>query len=316
MQVLAQSSDLSTAPTQISRPTMSTSSYARALIAGGDGQLSRALAVAAPAGTECILLGRTALDITSEESIELALEAHGPEIVFNGAAYNLVDKAQGEGLEANWRLNALGPSLLARACAARNIPLVHFSTDYVFDGHKREPYTEEDAARPLSFYGSAKLGGENAVLCASDANFAIRVSRLFGPVFSSPSGGKPAGNFPLLMLKLGRERPSLRVVNDQIGSPSYTPDLARATWQLVQGARGGLFQLSNEGEVAFDDYARTILEIGGVQNCRVEGISSQEYGAAAARPGYSTMSNAKAYGCGVEKMRGWREALEEFLAMA
>ena len=295
---------------------MSTSSYARALIAGGDGQLSRALAAASPAQTECVLLGRAALDITSEQAISHALEEHQPAIVFNGAAYNLVDKAQNEGLEANWRLNALAPSLLARACGERGIPLVHFSTDFVFDGRKNEPYTEEDAARPLSFYGSAKLGGENAVLCASETNFAIRVSRLFGPVFSSEAGGKPAGNFPLLMLKLGRERPTLRVVNDQIGSPSYTPDLARATWQLVQNARGGLFQLSNEGEIAFDDYARVILEIGGAQNCRVEGISSQEYGAPAARPGYSTMSNAKAYSCGVQKMRGWREALEEFLQSA
>lgn len=262
------------------------------------------------------MLGRSLLDISSEDSIAQALADHQPAIVFNGAAYNLVDKAQGEGLEANWRLNALAPSMLARACAEKKIPLVHFSTDYVFDGHKSEPYTEEDATRPLSFYGSAKLGGENAVLCASQSNFAIRVSRLFGPVFSSEAGGKPAGNFPLLMLKLAREREVLRVVNDQVGSPSYTPDLARATWQLVQGADGGLFQLSNEDEVAFDEYARAILEIGGAKDCRVEGISSEDYGAAADRPNYSTMSNAKAYGCGVEPMRTWREALEEFLASA
>jgi len=272
--------------------------YARALIAGGDGQLSRALAAAAPEGVECALLGRAELDITDEESIARALQAHQPALVFNGAAYNLVDKAQAEGLEACWRLNATAPSLLARACQQRGVPLVHFSTDYVFDGSKREPYVEEDAARPLSFYGSAKLGGENAVLCASPANFAIR------------------GNFPLLMLKLARERDVLRVVNDQVGSPSYTPDLARAAWQLVQNADGGLFQLSNEDQVAFDDYARAILEIGGATGCRVEGISSQQYGAAADRPNYSTMSNGKAYAHGVEAMRTWRHALQEFLSMA
>jgi dTDP-4-dehydrorhamnose reductase len=259
------------------------------------------------------LLGRSQLDITSPEHIERVLEEHNPSIVFNGAAYNLVDKAQGEGLEDNWRLNALAPSFLARACAAKGIPLVHFSTDYVVDGHKREPYTEDDAARPLSFYGSAKLGGENAVLSAGPQHFAIRVSRLFGPVASANAGGKPAGNFPLLMLKLAREREFLRVVNDQIGAPSYTPDLARATWQLIENADGGLFQLSNEGEVAFDEYARVILEIGGATNCRIEGISSEQYGAAAARPEYSTMSNAKAYANGVAPMQHWHEALEEFL---
>ncbi len=285
----------------------------RALIAGGDGQLSRALAAAAPADVECLLLSRAQLDVTSQQSIEQALQAHEPQLVFNGAAYNLVDKAQGDGLEANWRLNALGPSLLARACAEHNTPLVHFSTDFVFDGSSREPYREEDAARPLSFYGSAKLGGENAVLSASERHLAIRVSRLFGPVFSAEAGGKPAGNFPLLMLKLGRERESLRVVNDQVGAPSYTPDLARGVWQLVENAPGGLFQLSNEGEVAFDEYARAILEIGGATACRVEGISTEAYGAAAARPRYSTMSNAKSYAHGVARMRPWRDALEEFL---
>jgi dTDP-4-dehydrorhamnose reductase len=298
----------------MSTPAASSSFTRRALIAGGDGQLSRALAILAPSEFECVSAPRSELDITHEASIRAALEAHRPEVVFNGAAYNLVDKAEGEGMEANWRLNALGPSLLAKACREHGVPLVHFSTDYVLDGRKRSPYDESDAARPLSTYGSAKLAGENVVLAASDRNLAIRVCRLFGPVFSVNAGGKPAGNFPLLMLKLARERPSLRVVNDQIGSPSYTPDLARAVWQLVHNGASGLFQLSNEGEVAFDDYARTILEIGGVTGCVVEGISSEEYGAPARRPEYSTMSNAKAYAHGVAPMRHWREALEEFLS--
>jgi dTDP-4-dehydrorhamnose reductase len=115
------------------------------------------------------------------------------------------------------------------------------------------------------------------------------------------------------MLKLARERDVLRVVNDQVGSPTYTPDLARAVWQLVQSAPGGLFQIANEGEVAFDEYAREILRLGGVSSCRVEGVSSEEYGAAAARPKYSTMSNARAYAHGVAPLRDWRAAAEEFV---
>ena len=204
------------------------------------------------------------------------------------------------------------PVVWRKICAEYEIPLVHFSTDFVFDGQKTSPYTESDCPHPLSVYGSAKLGGENAVLGTHSRNFAIRVCRLFGPVGELAAGGKPAGNFPLLMLKLGRERQSVRVVSDQIGTPTYTPDLATAVWQLVNKAPGGLYHLSNAGEVGFDDYARTIFEIGGV-DCLVESVSSAKYSAPAARPAYSTLSNQKAHRFGVAPLRDWRAALEEFL---
>jgi dTDP-4-dehydrorhamnose reductase len=115
------------------------------------------------------------------------------------------------------------------------------------------------------------------------------------------------------MLKLGRERGRVRVVNDQIGSPTYTPDLARATWELTRKAPGGLFHLSNAGEVSFADYAQEIFELAGVA-CEIERVSSAEYGAPAKRPLYSTLSNAKAHGVGVTPLRHWREALGEFLS--
>ena len=287
--------------------------FSNALIAGGNGQLSRALASSAPDDTQAHLMPRTELDIADETSIRAAFERIQPDIVFNGAAYNLVDRAQNEGMNDCWNFNALGPSRLAQICAEREIPLVHFSTDFVFDGTKTSPYEESDCPRPLSVYGSAKLGGENAVIATHPRNFAIRVCRLFGPVGTLAAGGKPAGNFPLLMLKLGRERDSVRVVSDQIGTPTYTPDLASAVWQLVQKAPGGLYHLSNAGEVGFDDYARTIFEIGGV-DCTVESVSSAEYGAPAARPAYSTLSNEKAQDFGVAPLRDWRAALEEFLS--
>ncbi len=287
--------------------------FPKALIAGGNGQLSRALAAAAPSDTETHLMLRAELDIADEASIRHAFERIKPTIVFNGAAYNLVDRAQNEGMDDCWNFNALGPCRLAQICAEFEIPLVHFSTDFVFDGKKTSPYKETDCAHPLSVYGSAKLGGENAVLAAHERNFAIRVCRLFGPVASENAGGKPAGNFPLLMLKLGRARESVRVVSDQIGTPTYTPDLAKATWQLVQNAHGGLFHLSNAGEIGFDDYARAVFEIDGV-NCRVESVSSAEYGAPAARPAYSTLNNEKAQSFGVTPLRDWRSALEEFLS--
>ena len=204
---------------------------------------------------------------------------------------------------------------LALVCRELEIPLIHFSSDFVFDGRKATPYRETDATHPLSVYGASKLCGENIALSASPRNLAIRVCRLFGPTVEDGSGSarKPGGNFPLLMLRLARERGKVRIVDDQIGSPSYTPDLARAVWQLVQNNASGLFHLSNAGEVSFADYAQTIFEIAGV-NCSIERVSSEEYGAPAARPAYSTLSNERAIAAGVTPLRPWRAALEEFLS--
>ena len=289
----------------------------KALILGARGQLAGALKRTAPPETEVVALHRAELDICDDASIRSALEQHRPDVVWNGAAFNAVDKAQSpDGARDAMQTNALGPALLALACRDFDARLVHFSTDFVFDGRKRTPYVESDATSPLSIYGASKLGGESAVLSASPRHLAIRVERLFGPLEeeSSGSGGaaKPGGNFPLLMLRLARERGRVRVVNDQIGTPTYTPDLARACWELVQNSDGGLFHLSSGGETSFADYARTIFEMAGVE-CAVEGISSAEYGAPANRPLYSTLSNEKAHSVGVAPLRAWDEALGEFL---
>lgn len=288
--------------------------FRKVLITGANGQLAQALIHAAPTTTECIGLARAELDIADESGVQAAITRHQPDCVINGAAYNLVDKAEAEGMETALRINALGVARLAKACRDVDIPLVHFSTDYVFDGEKRTPYTEADAAHPLGVYGASKLAGENMALAASPRHFAIRVCRLFGPVKGDDAGSlqKPAGNFPLLMLRLGRERDSLRVVSDQIGSPSYTPDLARGVWQLINGGEGGLYHLSNAGEVSFADYTRALFKLAGV-SCRVESVTTQEYGAAARRPLYSTLDNAKAHAVGVPPLRHWQDALAEFV---
>jgi dTDP-4-dehydrorhamnose reductase len=291
-------------------PSLSNPTPGKVLITGARGQLAGALATIAPAGTEVVALERAQLDICDEAAVQSALETHRPDMVLNPAAYNLVDKAEGEGKRTALEVNALGPAVLASACRQAGIPLVHFSTDFVLDGRSDKPYSEEDKTVPLGVYGASKLCGENVVLAASPGNSAIRVCRLFGPV--SGETQKPGGNFPLLMLKLARERGKVRVVNDQIGSPTYTPDLARAIWQLLATADGGLFHLSNAGEVSFADYAQEIFDIAGVK-CEIERVSTAAYGAPAARPLYSTLSNAKAHAVGVTPLRHYHEALEEFL---
>jgi dTDP-4-dehydrorhamnose reductase len=282
------------------------------LITGARGQLARALALYAPQNAQIVDLERANLDICDAAAVRTALDTHQPEIVFNGAAYNLVDRAESDGARSALEVNALGPAILGAACRDFGATLVHFSTDFVFDGRKDSPYLETDNANPLGVYGASKLCGENVVLAASPRHFVIRVCRLFGPLDAGPTQ-KPGGNFPLLMLKLARERGKIRVVDDQVGSPTYTPDLARGVWQLLEKADGGVFHLSNAGEISFADYAREICRIGGVE-CEIEGVSTAEYGAPAARPLYSTLSNQKAHDLGVVPLRAWKEALREFLS--
>ena len=291
--------------------------FSRALIVGGQGALAAALKRAAPATTQCQSASRADLDICDAGAVRAFLESNQPEVVLNGAAYNAVDRAQNEGAADAVAINAGGVANLAVACRDLQIPLVHFSSDFVFDGRKTSPYLETDATNPLSIYGASKLCGENIALTTGARNLAIRVCRLFGPTVEDGSGSarKPGGNFPLLMLRLARERGSVKVVDDQIGSPSYTPDIARATWQLLGNGATGLFQLSNAGEVSFADYAAEIFRIANV-DCPVERISSAQYNAPAARPLYSTMSNDKAIEAGAAPLRHWRDALEEFLSDA
>lgn len=286
----------------------------RALIVGAGGQLAQALAAAAPAEMECVPRTRLHLDVCSAETVAQVLGEIRPTLVLNGAAYNQVDHAEGVGMEDALRVNALGVGVLARACREAGIPLVHFSTDLVFDGGKQMPYTEDDKPRPLGVYAASKLAGEHLVLAASPCNLVIRVCRLFGPPANPEQGSaaKPSGNFPLLMLRLARERGRVRVVSDQIGSPTYTPDLAAAVWQLARQGDGGLFHLSGAGEVSFADYAREIFRAAGV-SCEVEAVSSAEYGAAARRPLYSTLDNSKAHAAGVTPLRPWQTALQAFL---
>ncbi len=289
--------------------------YSHALIVGGQGALAHALKNAAPATAACQNVSRAELDICDGDAVRAFLEVNKTDIVLNGAAYNAVDRAQNEGAAEAIAINATGVANLALACRDLEIPLVHFSSDFVFDGRKTTPYTETDATGPLSIYGASKLCGENIALTTDARNLAIRVCRLFGPTIEDGSGSarKPGGNFPLLMLRLARERGSVKIVDDQIGSPSYTPDVAAGVWQLLENGATGLFQLSNAGEVSFADYAATIFEIAGV-NCAIERISSADYGAPAARPLYSTLSNDRATAAGVTPLRHWRDALEEFLS--
>lgn len=279
------------------------------LIVGAEGQLARALAASVPEWAVCIGRSRRELDIVNIKAIAETLRQIKPAWVINGAAYNNVDRAEGEGRQEAMRVNLLGARNLALVCRKAGLPLVHFSTDLVFDGQKHTPYTEADPANPLSVYGVSKLMGEQRVLAFAARNFVIRVARLFG---AETNPAKVSGNFPALMRRLSQERGQVRVVNDQIGTPTYLPDLAEAVWSLMRLSSGGLYQITNAGEVSFAEYARAVFRLAGV-DCPVEAVTSEEYGAAARRPLYSVMSSEKAHRAGIAPLQHWSEALAEFL---
>jgi dTDP-4-dehydrorhamnose reductase len=282
----------------------------RALIVGSAGKLATALLQCAPPDTHCIGRTHAQLDIADATALDRAIAEVEPALVINGSAYNFVDRAESDGMDDCVRVNVLGVGRLAQACRKAGVPLLHFSTDYVFDGHKRAPYVEDDTPNPLGVYAATKLAGENLTLAASGANYVVRVCRLFGP---AAPGDRPVGNFPALMLQLARERGRVRVVDDQLGSPSYTPDVARAVWQLIDCGAPGLYHLCNAGEVTFADYAREIFRVAGI-DCKVDAVSSDVYGAPARRPLYSTLDCGKAYSAGVTPLRHWSEALAAHLS--
>ena len=282
----------------------------RVLFVGAGGKLAKALANSIPADTIGIGRLHAELDISNPVDVAAAIDTVRPDLVINGAAYNLVDRAEAEGMEDCVRVNVLGVGRLAEACRKGGIPLVHFSTDLVFGEIEISmPHLETDPTGPISVYGATKLAGENIVLAASASNYVIRVCRLFGPSVDD----RPVGNFPRLMLNLARERGRVRVVNDQIGSPAYTVDVAAAVWQLLDHAPGGLYHLCNGGEVSYADYAREVFKIACI-GCDIDAVSTAAYGAAARRPLYTTLDCSKAYAAGVTPLRHWRDALAEYLS--
>ncbi|MDX2225475.1 MAG: dTDP-4-dehydrorhamnose reductase [Verrucomicrobiae bacterium] len=288
----------------------------KVLITGGAGKLARALIQTCPEGIGVEGMDRHRLNILDPEKVRTALFSARPNLVINCASFNAVDRAEtDEGREAAIDSNSVGVQVLAGVCAEYGVRVLHFSSDYVFDGDKGFPYHEGDPPNPVNFYGRTKLEGERAVIRASSKNFVVRVCRLFTPLAPGEFQGEGpvTGNFPLLMLRLARKNGRVRVVNDQVGSPSYTPDVARGVWELVRHVSGGLYHISNEGECDFASWTRELFELAGV-DCPIESVSSAEYGAAARRPLYTTFENQKAYDAGVTPLRHWREAMAEMLA--
>lgn len=251
---------------------------------------------------------RTHADITDAAVVEHVLADYDPQVVFNCAAYNQVDVAEKEP-QAAYAVNALAVRNLALACRQMDARLVHFSTDYVFDGNARQPYAEDDRTHPLGAYAVSKLAGEMYAQAYLDRVLVVRTSGVFGP------GGVATarGNFVELMLRLAGSGRPIRVVEDHVASPSFAPALAARTVDLIDRDQTGVFHIGGGTPISWFEFARLIFEVAGLAPVLLA-TNEREYRTTARRPRYSALSNAKMERLGIEPMPPLRNALERYFA--
>ena len=250
------------------------------------------------------------IEIADLASVREAMLKHKPAIIINTAAYVRVDDCEDEKEEA-FQVNALGARNVAVVAQELGARLVHISTDYVFGGEvepRTTPYTEFDTPIPLSIYGKSKLAGENLVRHFCLRHFIVRASGLFGVAGSSGKGG----NFIETMLRLARERDELKVVNDQVFSPTYTRDLAQKIAQLMATEYYGIFHITSKGACSWYEFTTETLKLAGITTPVVP-ITSDQYPQKARRPRYSVLDNYHLRLLGMDDMRPWQEALKDYL---
>lgn len=279
----------------------------RIVIVGGRGQLGTALAGVLK--EDLVSLGSDTFDIAVHDQVCARLDAEKPRIVINASAYNFVDRAEDEP-ERAYAVNALGPRNLASWCGRHDVLLVHVSTDYVFglDAARRSPYAETDLPGPLGAYAVSKLAGEAFVQSLAPKHFVLRTCGLYGKAVSP---GK--GNFVETMLRLGRERDSLSVVDDQWCTPTSALDLARTISQLISTDHYGLYHATSSGETTWFRLAQEIFRLAQL-NVSVRPITTAEYPTKARRPAWSVLNTRKLAGVLGAPLPSWQESLAENLA--
>lgn len=284
------------------------------LIAGRNGQLARCLhGLAAMRGLPVVALGRPELDLEHREGIDKLIASIAPSAIINAAAYTAVDQAESEAAKA-FSVNRDGAAALADVAWQMNIPLIHLSTDYVFDGAKPDPYDESDIPAPLNVYGASKLAGEAAVLAAHPLATVIRCSWIYSPYGS---------NFVRTMLRLCETQQIVRVVRDQHGNPTSACDLAEAVLRIAERsvtddrrATAGIFHLAGQGETTWHDFAQAIFYERSQSGARIpalEAITTEEFPTAARRPRNSRLDSSKAERVFGIRLAPWRHALKACL---
>jgi len=270
-------------------------------LTGADGMLGHAIQKAF-SDVEVIRFTIDVLDITDLDDTVRKIKCATPDFLIHTAAFTNVDLCESEPEKA-YLVNGLGTRNVAMACEEANCPILYISTDYVFDGTKRAPYNEWDEPNPVSVYGLSKLMGERFVSALTNRFYIVRTSWLYGP------DGK---NFVDTIVRLLSEKESLRVVDDQYGSPTYTEDLARKIRQLV-GRGYGTYHITNTGSCTWYDFAVAIAAIKGIKKT-ISPITSEEFNRPAKRPAYSVLANTLLKLEGISEARHWEEALQDYLS--
>jgi dTDP-4-dehydrorhamnose reductase len=260
-------------------------------IIGADGQVGQELQHTLRPLGELLLFNRRSLDLGQPDTIPAVLEPLKPDVIVNAAAYTAVDKAESEP-ELAHRINAIAPAQLAKAAQTLNAQLIHLSTDYVFDGTKGSPYLPTDPTHPMSVYGASKLAGEQGIQTNCDRYWILRTAWVYGTYGKS--------NFVKTMLRLGAERPELKIVADQIGTPTWAKSIAEAIAHLIgsldgEAAPTGIYHFTNSGVASWYDFAIAIFEEARALNIplaikRVLPIATADYPTPAQRPSYSVLS--------------------------
>jgi dTDP-4-dehydrorhamnose reductase len=275
------------------------------VVIGAGGQLGHELVTRL--GADAIALARVDLDLCDFVYTRRLLSERRPDAVINAAAFTRVDDCEAEPSRAFW-VNALAVRHLAQLCADLGCLLVHVSTDYVFDGGQHRPYTEDDVPNPVSVYGVSKLAGEQFVRALAPRHLIVRTCGLYGEAGAVTR----RGNFVETMLRLADEGRAIRVVADQVLTPSSARDVARKISELVALARYGTFHVTNAGQCSWFEFAQTIFDLAGLRPL-LEPTTSAAYGARARRPAYSVLAHERLAALGADDLPSWRDALTAYL---
>lgn len=274
----------------------------RTLVFGGKGQLGKDLVAVFGGAGAAHGHDLPELDIAQADAVQGAVEAFAPDLVLNAAAFTNVDGAEDDA-EGAFRVNETGAQYVAAAAAQRGAPVVYYSTDYVFGGTKTTPYGPGDTVSPIGVYARSKAAGEAATRAANSKHFIVRTAWLYGP------GGN---SFVEKILRAAAARPELRVVEDEMGSPTHTLDLAEATRALVKTAAYGVYHAVNAGACSRYEFARAIVALAGLDT-PIHACASSEFPTKAERPLYSVLSTAKLEKVSGYVMRPWQEALASYM---
>lgn len=280
----------------------------RVLVIGANGQLGSDLVkVLATEGFQVVAMGHAEMDICDPGTVERQLAAHRPDIVINTAAFHKVEECETRPDQA-FRVNASAVRELGIACQRAGAVLVHLSTDYVFGSAKTEPYTESDLPAPLNVYGASKVAGEHLLASVMERYYIVRTCGLYGVAGSAGKGG----NFVETMLRKGKAGEAIKVVRDQVVTPTYTVDLAHAIAALSRTGHFGLYHASAESQCSWYEFANGIFETAGIQ-ANLTAVDGSEFPSPVRRPGYSVLSKNKLRSAGI-RIPEWRDGLRRYLA--